>query len=202
MCIRDSYIRMSGKILLSPQPSGTGKLRITYAARVRELDIRRAKVEVAPTISSSGSWTIALDNANLTTDITSLEEHDYICVIDKEGKSIVKNMPITSVTSELMTLEAHTVDSESGETNTSITDAHYIVGGKDTTSHGDLPRSVERYIISYCAWKILKRDSSVDSAEAQSELQGLASEIVNSYALISDDVQFVPQLNSWDDWGS
>tara|TARA_B100000214_G_scaffold299438_1_gene229603 strand:+ start:7340 stop:8278 length:939 start_codon:yes stop_codon:yes gene_type:complete len=196
------YIRMSGKILLSPQPSGTGKLRITYAARVRELDIRRAKVEVAPTISSSGSWTIALDNANLTTDITSLEEHDYICVIDKEGKSIVKNIPITSVTSELMTLEAHTVDSESGETNTSITDAHYIVGGKDTTSHGDLPRSVERYIISYCAWKILKRDSSVDSAEAQQELQGLASEIVNSYALISDDVQFVPQLNSWDDWGS
>ena len=76
----------------------------------------------------------------------------------------------------------------------------YIIGGKDVTTHGELPRSVERYLIAYCSWKILKRDSSVDSSEAQLELAAIAQEIINSYALISDDVQFIPKLNSWDDW--
>jgi hypothetical protein len=190
------YIRMSGKILLSPQPTGSGKLRVTYAQRVRELDTRKAKVSASATISSSAQWTISLDNASLTTDTDSLSEHDYICVVDKEGNSVVKNIPIAAISSSTLTLEAHTVSSE----DTSILEGHYIVGGKDTTTHGDLPRSVERYLIAYCAWKILKRDSSVDSTEAQTELQGIGQEIVNSYALISDDVQYVPQLTSWDDW--
>ncbi len=194
------YIRMSGKILLSPQPTGSGKIRITYAQRVRELDVRSAKIKEVPTISSSGTWTITLDNANLTTKLDSFKEHDYICIVDKEGKSIVKNIPFdysaSNPSSQLITLSAHTVGTE----DSSILDGHYIVGGKDTTTHGDLPRSVERYLIAYCAWKILKRDSSVDSTEAQTELQGIAQEIVNSYALISDDIQYVPQLTSWDDW--
>ena len=151
-------------------------------------------------ISSSGDWTIELDNANLTTNLDSFKEHDYICIVDKEGNSIVKNISFnytaSNPSSASITLSAHTV----GTDDSSILAGHYIVGGKDTTTHGDLPRSVERYLIAYCAWKILKRDSSVDSAEAQTELQGIAQEIVNSYALISDDVQFVPQLTSWDDW--
>ena len=28
----------------------------------------------------------------------------------------------------------------------------------------------------------------------------MLKEIVKSYAMISDDIQFIPQLNSWDDW--
>ena len=28
----------------------------------------------------------------------------------------------------------------------------------------------------------------------------MQEEIVKSYAVISDDVQYIPQLNSWDDW--
>ena len=107
---------------------------------------------------------------------------------------------ITASTSALITCAAHTVSTADGESASDILANHYIVGGKDTTTHGDLPRSVERYLISYCAWKILKRDSSVDSSEAQLELQALIQEIVNSYAMISDDVQYIPQLTSWDDW--
>mgnify|MGYP001234190872 CR=1 FL=1 len=32
------------------------------------------------------------------------------------------------------------------------------------------------------------------------ELEAMKSEIVKSYAMISDDIQYIPQLNSWDDW--
>ncbi|QDP61685.1 MAG: hypothetical protein Unbinned8261contig1001_58 [Prokaryotic dsDNA virus sp.] len=192
------YIRLSGQILISPQPQSGGKLRINYIQRARELDLRVGKVSEAATISSSTSFTIALDTEFSNT--TSLSEHDYICVVDKEGVSVVKNIPISAVTTSAITCDAHTVDSDENETNASILAGHYIVGGKDTTSHGDLPRSVERFLIAYCAWKILKRDSSVDSQEAMIELEAMKSEIVKSYAMISDDIQYIPQLNSWDDW--
>lgn len=194
-----TYIRLSGQILIAPQPSSGGKLRINYVQRARELDLRIAQVESAPTLSSSTSWTISLADG-FETNTSSLAEHDYICVVDKLGKSIIKNIEITASSSSEITCAAHTVSTADGESASDILANHYIVGGKDTTSHCDLPISVERYLIAYCAWKILKRDSSVDSQEAITELQGLAQEIVNSYAMISDDIQYIPQLNSWDDW--
>lgn len=193
------YIRLAGELLIAPQPSSGGKLRINYVQRARDLDLRVAQVDSAPTLSSTASWTIAL-SSSFETDTTSLGEHDYICVVDKEGKSVIKNIGITASTSSLITCEAHTVSTADGESATDIKAGHYIVGGKDTTTHGDLPISIERYLIAYCAWKILKRDSSVDSSEAASELTAIQSEIVNSYAMISDDIQYIPQLNSWDDW--
>tara|TARA_B100000131_G_scaffold294339_1_gene310371 strand:+ start:2343 stop:3392 length:1050 start_codon:yes stop_codon:yes gene_type:complete len=230
------YIRMAGKVLLSPQPTGSGKLRITYVKKVKELDLRRAQVhykdangtEVTNSISTSQRWKIHLDYAAFTTEIDSLREHDYISVVDAEGKSIVKNIKVASegacllnfetrttksncenaggtwetsgVQNTYIVCEPHTIDTNAGETATSIPEGAYLIGGRDSSSHSELPRSVERYLIAYCSWKILKRDSSVDSAEAQVELAALAQEIINSYALISDDVQFIPQLNSWDDW--
>ena len=194
----EKYIRLSGQILLSPEPSTTGKIRINYVQRNRELDLRGATVTSSDTISSSAPWTITIDDS--TTNLASLSEHDYICVVDKDGESIIKNIPITSVSLTTISCSAHEINSTNGETSTSILANHYIVGGKDTTTHCDLPKSVERFLIAYCAWKILKRDSSVDSTEAMQELMNMQAEIVSSYAVISDDVQFIPQLTSWEDW--
>lgn len=196
------YIRSAGKFLVTPQGATGGKFRLTYAQKVRELDIQRAQLALVPDISSSDQWTISLDNTTLTTDRASLLEHEYICIVDKHGKSILENIPLADINTvgTTMTLDAHTIDSENGESASDLAVGQFIVGGKDTTTHGDLPRSIERYLISYCAWKVLKRDSSVDSNEAIQELTQMEIEIIESYALISDDVQFIPQLNSWNDW--
>ena len=192
------YIRLSGQVLLTPQPVSSGKIRINYVKRLRELDKRAAKVGSA-TVSDSG-FTISLTNdSDQTTDTSSLADHDYICIVDKEGKSVVKNIEISSVTASSIVCPGHTL--AEGE-SASVPAGSYIVGGKDTTTHSELDISVERYLISYCAWKILKRDSSVDSTEAVQELSAMAQEIVKSYAMVSDDVQYVPQLNSWDDWSN
>jgi len=200
------YIRIDGKIMLTPAPQGSGKIRVSYVRRLRELDIKRAVVAqkelegnlVTTAADSQAEWTIELNNSGeLETDTSSLSEHDFICIVDKEGNSIMKNIPIKSVNSELITCEPHTPGAS--ETN-SIPAGSYIVGGKDTTTHSELSIETERYLISYVAWKILKRDSSVDSQEAFQELSLMQQEIVKSYAVISDDVQYIPQLNSWDDW--
>ena len=202
------YIRLAGKLLLSPEPSSAGKIRINYVQRLRQLDKRRAKVYSAPTISSSGTWTMELSYQDSTggffdTDKDDLETEDYICIVDKLGASVVKDIEVavSGVTNTQLTLEAHTVNTTEGEANDSILAGHYVVGGKHTTTHSDLDESVARYLIAYCAWKILKRDSSVDSTEALQEVQLMQAEIVKSYAMISDDIQFIPVLSDWDDWG-
>jgi hypothetical protein len=191
------YIRLSGQILLNPQPQGSGKIRVNYVQRLRELDKKAAQVS-SGTVSTS-PFTITLDTSALITDTDSLSNHDYICIVDKEGKSVVKNIEITSVSASSIVCAGHTL--ASGESAT-IPAASIIVGGKDTTTHSELDISVERYLLTYCAWKILKRDSSVDSTEMQAELSMMAQEIVKSYAMVSDDIQFIPQLNSWDDWSN
>ena len=183
------YIRMSGKIILNVAPQSTGKLRITYVKRLNELDLRTALID------SYSAGTITLENKTLSTNTSSLKEHDYVCIVDSDGVIIHKNVKKTSQNS----LGTQIVIDTSTITGSPV-NGQYIVGGKDTTTHSDLPRNVERYLIAYCSWKILKRDSSVDSAEMLQELSQMANDIVKSYAMISDDVQFVPQLNSWDDW--
>jgi hypothetical protein len=194
------YIRLSGQVLLAPAPQSTGKIRINYVRRLKELDKKAAKVGSDTVIDSSNSFTIPLtSDSTISTNLDSLNEHDFICVVDKEGNTLVKNIEITDVDTSLITCTAHTI--ESGEVST-IPEGSIIVGGKDTTTHSELDISVERYLISYCAWKILKRDSSVDSMEAIQELQAMAQEIVKSYAMVSDDVQYIPQLNSWEDWSN
>jgi len=196
------YIRIDGKIMLTPAPQSSGKIRVSYVRRLRELDLRRAIVanpdQVGDNdVNSSSDWQIKLDNGSLQTDVDSLSKHDFICIVDKEGNSVIKNIPIKSIDSEIITCESHTLESSEP---TTIPTGSYIVGGKDTTTHSELSIETERYLISYVAWKILKRDSSVDSQEAFQELSLMQEEIVKSYAVISDDVQYIPQLNSWDDW--
>lgn len=188
------YIRMSGKIMLVPQAT-SGKLRINYIKRIREVDLRRAKVASVPTVSSTANWTIALDNANFLTETSSLQQHDYVSIVDRKGDILASNLPVINVGDEYIDIEPHTL--QSGE---SIPANAFVVGGKDTSSHGEFDDSVERYIIAYCAWKILKRDSSEDSGEAAQELTIMLQDIVKSYALITDDVQTIPNLHSWDDW--
>ena len=200
------YTRIGGKILLAPVPQSGGKLRITYIKRLRELDKRQAQVGAARNakpndniISSSGTFEISLETNNFETNTEGLSKHDFICIVDKEGRSLVKNIEITNVSLSEISCVGHTLDT--GE-SALVPRGSFIVGGKDTTTHSELDISVERYLIAYCAWKILKRDSSVDSAEAAEELAMILKEIVKSYAMVSDDIQFIPQLNSWDDWSS
>lgn len=184
-----NYIRISGKIMVLPQPT-TGKIRLTYVRRVPELDLRRALV------SSATSTYINLDNSTFLTDTDSLLEHEYVCVVDRKGDIIAKDIPISGVSSTVLNLDNYVPASDDG----SIQAGHYVVGGRNTSTHGEFDDSVERYIISYVAWKILKRDSSVDSQEAIQELTMMLTDIVKSYGMVSDDVQYIPDLHTWDDW--
>ena len=207
------YIRYNGKILLTPIPSNGGTIKVNYIYRLPELGKRAAQigqktqevdVEGVPTptdvdtvVSSSENFSLTIDNSTLPINQDLLSNYDYFCIVDKEGRFVIKNIEIDTISFNEVICKPHTLDT--GEPFV-IPVGSYIVGGKDTTSHSELGIETERYLISYCAWKILKRDSSVDSQEAMAELQQMAQEIVNSYKVITDDVSFIPDLNSQDRW--
>jgi len=196
---RDKLDTEAGEILLVPKPANSSStIRLNYIQRIDELDKRRGIVS-AITLDSGTSTitTLTLDTSgDPPIDSTDLANHDFICVVDSVGAMKMRNIRFDSVDTGT---GAVTVNSNftyaSGET---IAVGDYIVGGKDTNSHIILPRNVERYLTSFGTWKILKRDSSVDSNEATQELVALENDIVDGYAdLWSDDVAEVPVIEYW-----
>ena len=189
---RDKMTDDTSSILLSPKPaSSSGTIRVQYIRRVDDVDNRRAVISSA-TDSGSAITAITLDTSGTPSiDSEDLENHDFFCVVDKLGAMKMRNIQFDEIntgTGEVtLTNSSHTY--ESGE---SIAAGDYIVGGRDTSSHSRLPKSLERYLIQYTAWKIFKRDSSTDSSEALQELLAMEQDIVESYAEINEDNIEIP----------
>lgn len=196
-----TYIRRSGQVLLQPRPQQAGAIRLNYIKRIDRLDKRRGIVAVSVLNTTARTiTTLELDpsSSNPALDVSTLLEDNYITICDRDGKPLMRNIPIDSIDAGtgVVTVSAGFVYEE-GET---LPTSSYITSGKDSRTHSELPRMCERYLIAYASWKILKRDSSVDFQEAQSELLQMEGDIVNSFADIDDDVHFVPTLNHWSDW--
>jgi len=193
-----SYIRQSGTILVNPvSSSSTGLLRVTYHKKLAKLDIRRGSI-LTFTDSGTQVTALSLDVTTDSVDTTATDKDNFLCIVGRDGTIKMKNIEYDSIsgTTGVVTLTAsHTY--ETGET---LAIGDYIVVGKDTTTHSELPDHVERYLIAYASWKILKRDSSVDYTEQESELSNMEQEIVETYADISDDIYQIPEVNDDEAW--
>lgn len=186
-----NYIRRSGQILINPIPSNSnGKLRLNFVEKLPDLDIRRGQIT-----GSTGTplTQITTDDTTGTND-QDIIDRGYICVVDRDGAVKARRIPVTNAVNGVITVDSHTLD-----TDESITNGEYVVTGTYASSHSRFAtNNEERYILQYCRWKILKRDSSQDAASAEAELAAMETEIVESYADISDDVMYVPLLSPWE----
>jgi hypothetical protein len=199
----DSYIRRGGQILLLPTPTDSnGLLRITYIRKIKKLDKRRGQVKAVTLDSGTSTITnLEINYVNgSTVDNTALLKDTRFTVVDKYGNIKMENVLLSSLTTSASYDATLSVDSsftyQSGET---IAVDDYVVPGPYTTTHFELGDEVERYVQVYTEFKILKRDSSVDSQEAFQELAEIEQDIIDSYADISDDILEIPQINE-DDW--
>lgn len=189
----DGYIRRSGKILLQPTPSQNGNLRINYVKRIFDLDIRRGVISVATqTGNTIDSLIVDVSNSKTPIDFDELQDADFVCVVDKNGNMVARNIPVEGLNTATGEL---TIESGFELNDEVITVGNFIVSGKDKTTHSELPKMTERYLIAYAAWKILKRDSSTDSTEQQQELTSMENDIVNAFAMIDGDVHPIPLVN-------
>ena len=187
------YIRRSGKILLNPVPTGGGKkVRVSYVKRLPKMDTRRAKI-LTVTTSGSSITSLTLDTGSLL-DSDALLKESRFSVVNSDGNQLMRRILYTDINS---TTGVVTIDPsflfESGET---IAVGNYLVKGEDSCNKSELPFNLERYLLAYMNWKILKRDSSSDSAEAQGELIAMEDEIISSFGDVDDDIERIPIISS------
>jgi hypothetical protein len=199
---RDKLNNSTGSFLAVPPPQdANGQFRVVYIQRLDDLDKRRGIVS-ARTDSGTAITALTLDvSGSPPIDSTDLADHEFFCVVDKNGTMKMRNIEFDgdggdsiNTSTGVVTLEGSSHTYESGE---SIAVGDYIVGGKNTNSHVQLPKNLERYLIKFAQFQLLKRDSSIDAVEATQELVALETEILESYQEIDEDIHEIPILEEW-----
>ncbi len=190
------YIRRSNQLLIQPRPQGGGKLRVTYIRTIPRLDKRRGRLTAVTTDDTTGTISGMIVDPSLLTsdDVTFINQIEFLCVVSKLGVIKMKGIPIDQINSS-----TGAIDVEAGfayEDGESAAIGDYIVGGKYTTTHSELPDTAERYLLKFAEWRVQKRDSSNDSREANEELEGMAADIVATYKKPDDAVQEIAILDT------
>ncbi|MCK9370532.1 hypothetical protein M0R04_11530 [Candidatus Dojkabacteria bacterium] len=205
----NAYSLKANKIYLSATPNNsTGKLRISFVVAPKQLNKRRGQIIATSECSDSLSAPtfININFIDATYDETELNRDTHFCVVDKYGNLKMSNVILSSVgdagiTVDLTSYEAVLNIDSSTVFNTGdvIAQGDYIVPGKYSSSHIDEVDSIRRYIRTFAEVEVLMRDSSIDTNQAQQMLGTIEKEIVDSYADTSDDIDYIPEINT--DWG-
>lgn len=203
-----SYSLKANKIYLYPVPNNSsGTLRISYVQAPKQLNKRRGQIISTTECSDSLSAPtfININYVDATYDSIELARDTHFTVVDKYGSVKMSNVKLSAIgnagqTVDLTAYEAQLqIDSStvfnSGDT---LAQGDYIVPGKWSSSHIDEDDSIRRYLRIFAEVEVLMRDSSIDKNEAAAMLGTIEKEIVDSYADTSDDIDFIPEINT--DW--
>lgn len=201
----DYYFIRAGKFYVLPTPTDSnGVYRVTHIRRPKNLDKRRGTIVASGYDSTTAPTYIDITFVNgQTVDLNFLRKRPYITVVDKHGAQKIANIKVDTITTGAGSGDARISIDSSGSMDlvSALADGDYVVSGDYSSTHLEWTPEVERYIQSYVEFKILKRDSSVDSQEAFGELAELESDILDSYAELSDDIVEIPEINDTEEWG-
>jgi hypothetical protein len=201
------YIIQNNSIILSPTPSlsGTNNIRITYNKASRELDFRRGHITTA-TLSGTTLQTLTLtDPSTLNTKDVNLDDKseavlktvDFICIIDENGTSVLDFIPVDdyNITTRVLTVSAGFTTSLSSGT----LESNYIVSGYYATSHSELPKNYERYLLAFAESEILARDGNeFESMRKLNEVRAYEKDIMNTSSQKSDVIDTPLDSHWWD----
>jgi len=200
------YIRKGDDILINPIPSvaNTNGLRLIYQRQIRTLDVRRGTItsasktsETLNSITLDLTPTLSKDDDSVQAAADLLNTLDYICVVDKDGATVVDSIPVKSYdsTTGVITPDVFTTSVAAG----SFAD-QYVVAGKLSTTHCELPRLCERYLLTYATFKLLRRNANeMESTFQRQELAAIEATIVDSFKTADDDVYNIPLDEIWTD---
>ena len=201
-----NYSIKNNRIYLQPVPqNSSGILRISYVQAPIQLNKRRGQIIATSQCSDSLSAPTFIDINYLdaVNDPIELARETHFCVVDKYGNIKMSNVLLSTIgaagsTVDLTTYEAQlTIDSSTSfNSGDVIAQGYYIVPSKLASSHLDVPDSVKRYIRMFAENNVLERDSSTDVKESLPILLEIEKEIVASYADVSDDIDYIPEINT------
>ena len=198
-----NYFIRAGKFYVLPTPTNSnGSFRVTHVRRPKNLDKRRGSIIVADSLSAPTSLDITFVNGQ-TVDKAQLDKRSHITICDKFGNIKIANLLIDSITVGAGTGDAQIIISSEGslDLQSAFAIGDFILSGDHSTSHIEFSPEVERYLQIFTEYKILKRDSSVDSAEMFQELAQIEADILDGYSELSDDIMEIPVINDSEEWG-
>jgi hypothetical protein len=188
----NSYACVDTNVRLSPPPiSGVGTIRMTYVRRLPNLDIPRG------TITSYTPATKALLLANDSfLDATALglaaNVPGYLSVTNINGSGIAYSVYATTYTSGTRTLTLSADPTYEGAYAISDMATSYVTLGKFSTPISQLAEETERFLVCYCAWKIFKRDASMEANDMQVELENVRKNILAGLSAPATDAHTIP----------
>lgn len=186
-------IRRSNQYLLQPPPGEAGIIRLTYQKTFPRLDIRRGTVSAVTLDTGLRQVTALTFDPSVILYAQEMSDENYICIVDRDGNIKMKAIPVSSVneTTGVVTLfSGFTYDS--GET---IAVGDFAVLGSYSSTHSELPVEAERFLTDYMIYRSQRKDSSEDSIPANTELDTMANEIVETFSSPSADIPYVPILD-------
>ena len=167
----DDYCILGQKVLLGPIPTASGgKLRFNGPRRVDRLDVRRGKISTVNDDSTNYTSLVLDSSADDTEGATAqvLGATNYITVTSLNGTVERYAIPVASYNDSTNTI---TLASGVAIADGTITANNYVVAGRYGNTHPHRwPEECERFLLSWCAWKLRASDENVSLADEQAEL--------------------------------
>jgi len=205
------YIRKGRKIYLRPIPSRSSQdeLRIEYVRKWDRIGVRRGIITEVELENADEIINIDMDTKSYSTgelfrnddlkgaDITAILDSDHICIVDRNGNFLARNIPINSDISSATGTDSLRISIPSHVllTGEQIPVGSFVICEKDTSSHQlELDRTMERFLIEFAVWRLKSQDASNEAYEQQGYLTSIKNDILAAYAMMDETVQYITEL--------
>jgi hypothetical protein len=197
----EAYFLRDGNIILSPIPdrSITNGLRLNYQYVIPYLDIRRAQVMDSDYDPVDGTVTSIdlLVNSYITAETTEELNGswvDYVCIVDKNGNILMKDLPVESY-DDGVTKTLNIDSSFVAATGETLPANAFVVFGKNTTTHSLLPIAAKKCLLTFVELRTQMADSNSDAVETSPIMQALVRDLLDSIAELEEDIWQIPIIN-------
>lgn len=158
---------------MKPSQSVTNGIKISYVRKVPTLSIRIGQ------IASYVSGTSITLSAGFSTE-SILNFADFITVVDKDGVIKQRNIRMTNYSAGVISTP---------DLLTTIDANDYVVLGKFSTSHSELPEEAEPLLTAFVERKMLQSDSSPDIGDSNLFTDEEKQLIMNLFSKKDHDVK-------------
>ena len=116
---------------------------------------------------------------------------DYICTVDRDGVQLDSGLAIDEFNPN-----SGQITLASGVSLTNTVVGSYVVGGKNSSSHSELPDSCERYLKYYTIAAINGEDASSEISLNSSFMQQVEQDVIDLFADHGQDTIRPPITNT------
>lgn len=180
------WTRENGFCLTPPLESGY--LRINYIRRLKRIEKRSGKIT---TVTGSPITAIVLDATEASYDPNYIQLYNYITIVGSDGTVKTRSIPITGMTTNTINIPNYVL--QSGE---SVAAGDYVLADSDCVNIPEFPSICESFFIKYVNYSAKFGDSSQWTNQARDDMAQSFKEILDSFAMLTDDVSWVPIINT------